>query len=922
MFINSFFTRLTLLFSLLFTTALVNSQTLPAGFFYTDMTGWNSPVGTAFNSDGSKLFVWEKAGRLYVCNWNTVTNVYDRQVTPVLDISPEVGNWRDHGMLGFALDPNFDVNGLIYCSYVVDRHYLMNFGTGSYDPNTNDYLSATIGRITRYQTTITAGDLVAIPASRNILLGESKTTGIPVLYESHGMGSLVFAADGTLLVSCGDASNFNSTDNGSDPLTYYSQALADGIIRDNENVGSFRAQMVNCLNGKVLRIDPLTGNGVSSNPFYNSASPRSAASRVWAMGLRNPFRISMRPNTGSTNPATGDIGEIYVSDVGWFDVEELDIIKEAASNCGWPFYEGLNSNYYFAPLTTDLNKDEPNPLYGINGCSQQYFTFRNLLKQATADNIHTVYNPCDQSAPITSANDNRFFHRIPAIDWIHGFDSARVAVFTSNNYTIDKIGTVESGVTGIPFGGNCVSGGCWYTGTLFPSQYNNTYFVSDYGGNWIKNITIQYTDHVQKVTDFASNIGAIVHISQNPMDGSLYCTDVVANSIRRITYGGNQPPVVKMSSDKIYGPGPLLVNFTGDNSYDPDGVSVTYSWDFGDGSPLNTSANPSYSFSSGNSSPKKFVVKLTVTDILNATNTDSIIISINNTPPNVTIVSPEKNSLYTIGQDSSYTLKAIVTDAEHTANQLSYVWQTILRHNNHQHVEPIDTNKITSSVISRIGCNGDAYYWLIKLTVTDAAGLSTTDSSKILPACGGLVPITLNSFKVSAQPKFNLLNWVTSEEINLKWFEIERSYNGANFEKIGVVNAHSTSGINSYDFRDENFLDGYIYYRLKMVDVDGKFSRSFVVRVYCGTGASSGLTVSPNPVNNEFLFGAVFDKAGQIIIRIIDANAAVVKTIKKQVNAGFNSFQIDRLENISEGVYFLEVIQDKQVRKTKLIKEK
>ena len=163
---------------------------------------------------------------------------------------------------------------------------------------------------------------------------------------------------------------------------------------------------------------------------------------------------------------------------------------------------------------------------------------------------------------------------------------------------------------------------------------------------------------------------------------------------------------------------------------------------------------------------------------------------------------------------------------------------------------------------------------------------------------------------------------MTSEEINLKWFEIERSYNGANFEKIGVVNAHSTSGINSYDFRDENFLDGYIYYRLKMVDVDGKFSRSFVVRVYCGTGASSGLTVSPNPVNNEFLFGAVFDKAGQIIIRIIDANAAVVKTIKKQVNAGFNSFQIDRLENISEGVYFLEVIQDKQVRKTKLIKEK
>ena len=178
------------------------AQTLPAGFSSSTIgSGWTQPVGAAFNKAGTKLFVWEKAGKVYVCNWNATSLTYVKQATPVLDISPEVGDWRDHGMLGFAIDPNFDTNGLIYVLYVVDRHYLMFFGTPSYSATTNDYLSATIGRITRYKTITSSGNLVADLTTRFILLGESKSTGFPVLHESHGVGSLVFAADGTLLAS-------------------------------------------------------------------------------------------------------------------------------------------------------------------------------------------------------------------------------------------------------------------------------------------------------------------------------------------------------------------------------------------------------------------------------------------------------------------------------------------------------------------------------------------------------------------------------------------------------------------------------------------------------------------------------------------------------------------------------------------------
>jgi DNA-binding beta-propeller fold protein YncE len=82
-----------------------SSQTLPAGFSVTTIgSGWNLPLGTAFTSDGQKMFVWEKDGRVWVCNRNS-SGTYIKQTTPVLDISEEVANWGDHGLMGFALDP-------------------------------------------------------------------------------------------------------------------------------------------------------------------------------------------------------------------------------------------------------------------------------------------------------------------------------------------------------------------------------------------------------------------------------------------------------------------------------------------------------------------------------------------------------------------------------------------------------------------------------------------------------------------------------------------------------------------------------------------------------------------------------------------------------------------------------------------------
>src|SRR5262249_33068081 len=155
-----------------------------------------------------RMFVWERGGRIWF------KDPAESSFTQLLDISEEVGDWEDHGCLGFALDPNFRLNGYIYLFYVVDRHYLLYFGSPKYNSSANEYNNATIGRLTRYTCRSSDNFRSLDPTSRLILIGETKSTGVPMCSVTHGVGSLVFGDDGTLLVSTGDGASPYSTDTG------------------------------------------------------------------------------------------------------------------------------------------------------------------------------------------------------------------------------------------------------------------------------------------------------------------------------------------------------------------------------------------------------------------------------------------------------------------------------------------------------------------------------------------------------------------------------------------------------------------------------------------------------------------------------------------------------------------------------------
>jgi hypothetical protein len=163
---------------------------LPSGFNdQLFLGGWNQVTGFTFDANG-RMFVWEKAGKVWIVE-NGV-----KKSQPFIDISQEVGDWRDFGLVGFALDPNFISNGNVYLFYVVDRHHLLKFGTSQYSATTNEYYNATIGRITRYTATASSNLSQIDYNTRKVLLGETKSTGMPILHESHGVGQIAFGTDG------------------------------------------------------------------------------------------------------------------------------------------------------------------------------------------------------------------------------------------------------------------------------------------------------------------------------------------------------------------------------------------------------------------------------------------------------------------------------------------------------------------------------------------------------------------------------------------------------------------------------------------------------------------------------------------------------------------------------------------------------
>jgi hypothetical protein len=175
------------------------------------------------------------------------------------------------------------------------------------------------------------------------------------------------------------------------------------------------------------------------------------------------------------------------------------------------------------------------------------------------------------------------------------------------------------------------------------------------------------------------------------------------------------------------------------------------------------------------------------------------------------------------------------------------------------------------------------------------------------------LPVSLARFNASKQEGNVMLSWATSNEVNNEKFEIERSFNGKNWDKIGSVNAQSAmTGSNfeiRYNYTDESPLEGHNLYRLKQIDYDGSYQYSTARQV--SFEQTSRIVVYPNPSTDYLIVEGL--KSNEEI-RIVNINGQIVKALE----AGRNKSTIN-LDGLRQGAYFVKVVNRNSTVVQKLI---
>ncbi len=187
-----------------------------------------------------------------------------------------------------------------------------------------------------------------------------------------------------------------------------------------------------------------------------------------------------------------------------------------------------------------------------------------------------------------------------------------------------------------------------------------------------------------------------------------------------------------------------------------------------------------------------------------------------------------------------------------------------------------------------------------------------------------VLPVTLLNFSASYISANNVkVSWTTTNEINAAYYEVERSTNGTNFIGVAQVDASNTlDQTHSYSVNDQLFnIDGNIvYYRLRIVDNNGKYTYSKIIPVNLDQPENS-FSVYPNPVDNYAILNLTSDKSDNGMLRLIDNSGRQILTKSITITNGNNSIMVDQLGNLPRGVYIIQVMVNNNLYNQKIIKK-
>ena len=292
---------------------VAEAAAVPAGFTDVAVGSFDSPTAVEW-MPGDRIVVLEKAGRVRVGTPGSAA------FSTAIDLN--VCSSGEQGLLGFTHDAGFATTRAVYLYYTAAT------------------ASGCVNRVSRFSMGV---DDSIDPTSEVVLLDKISARGT-----NHNGGDLDIGSDGFLYVAVGDA--------GTDPRG------------DSGSAGSNdAAQDLSLLNGKILRIttdgfpapgNPFTGAGTArcATRGNTSLTPTSTCQEIYAVGLRNPYRIAFDRDDGS--------GRFYINDVGQGTLEEVD---EGAlgANYGWPSREGNCPQGQTAPCAAPpAGLTDPITVYG------------------------------------------------------------------------------------------------------------------------------------------------------------------------------------------------------------------------------------------------------------------------------------------------------------------------------------------------------------------------------------------------------------------------------------------------------------------------------------------------------------------------------------------------------------------------------
>jgi len=179
------------------------------------------------------------------------------------------------------------------------------------------------------------------------------------------------------------------------------------------------------------------------------------------------------------------------------------------------------------------------------------------------------------------------------------------------------------------------------------------------------------------------------------------------------------------------------------------------------------------------------------------------------------------------------------------------------------------------------------------------------------------LPVNLLGFTGRYKGTSALLNWTAENEVKFRQYEVERSLNGTDFTTVGSVTPTGGPGLTrNYDLTDElsSVTGSAFYYRLKMIDLDGKFTYSQVVMIRRNGKAITGIVVNPNPVvGGNATLRMTAAESGMVEIRVIDFTGKIRMSQKTRIYEGNNSISINNLNDLQPGVYTMQLIDGTDV---------